>query len=386
MSSNTTQLFDYLLMGLKEFLDLDKKYPYPDLLRHGMNALSLEMKKSISFPKTINGFLQLMSEPVNDWCPKSFIPQEFDGDFGLIDEGSLSEEANDYLGELFKSESKSKGIPEYAGTKIQQLAIDNAKFMSILEKLRDAYSEDNPEKAQQEYLIFRPFLIRNKFTTPSDIRKAFRRSKYLSLEEIGELYEECESNQTYWYCDRCGILTEKYGRLKGLKPSLCGNHSKDNSYVHQVKWETGLLRIREGIYQRVCFPGIPELNLYSALEALQKEYPDYLKEVRLYPGVDRYDLQLRFSDDTVWAIDYKDVRDPDKLAKTLKALYSEGSLDYNESFYVISDRCINNHSDYIDDARKEAKNLPYETHLVSDTTFRERVNQKIAELQKGGTV
>ena len=382
MSSKKTELFDYLLMGLKEYLDREKKYPYPDLLRHGMNALSLEMKKSIPFPKTMNGFLQFVSEPVNDWCPKDFIPQEFDRDFGLIDEGSLSEEANDYLGTLLES----GGIPEYASAKIKQLAIDNAKFMSILEKLRDAYSEDNPEKAQQEYNIFRPFLIRDKFTIPSKIRKAFRRSKYISLEEVGELYEECESDQDYWICDRCGILTEKYGRLKGLKPSLCGNHSKDKSYVHQVQWETGLLRIKEGIHQRVCFPGIPELNLYSALEALQKEHPDYFKEVRLYPGVDRYDLQLRFSDDTVWAIDYKDVRDPYKLAKTLKALYSEGSLRYDESFYVISDRCINNHPDYIDIARKAAKNLPYETHLVSDTTFRERVNQKITELQKGGTV
>ena len=95
---------------------------------------------------------------------------------------------------------------------------------------------------------------------------------------------------------------------------------------------------------------------------------------------------MRFNDDTVWAIDYKDVRDPYRLAKTLKALYKEGSLRYDESFYVISDRCINNHSDYIDIARKAAKNLPYETHLVSDTTFRNKVNNKIIELQKGGTV
>ncbi len=328
MSSSKTELFDYLLIGLKEYLDQDKKYPHPDLLRHGMNALSLEMKKSIPFPKTMNGFLQFVSEPVRDWCPKNFIPQEFDDDFGLIDEGSLSEEANDYLGKLLE-----KGIPEYGSAKIKQLADDNAKFMSIVEKLRDAYSEDNPEKAQQEYNIFRPFLIRNQFTIPSNIRKAFRRSKYISLEEIGELYEECDSNQTYWKCDRCGILTEKYGRLKGLKPSLCGNHSKDKPYVHQVKWETGLLRIKDGIHQRVCFPGIPELNLYSALEEQKKEHPDYLMGVRLYPGVDRYDLQLRFSDDTVWAIDYKDVRDPYRLAKTLKKLYSEGSLLYDESFY-----------------------------------------------------
>ncbi len=46
-----TEFFDYLVIGLKDFLYQERKYPYPDLLRHAMNALSSEIKKSISFPK-----------------------------------------------------------------------------------------------------------------------------------------------------------------------------------------------------------------------------------------------------------------------------------------------------------------------------------------------
>lgn len=382
-TSNKTESFDYLVIGLQEFLDRDKKYPYPDLLHHAMNALSLEMKQSIPFPKTMSGFLRLLEEPVKDWCPSNFIPEEFARDFGLMDEGSFSEEANDYLTEVLLDKG---GIPEYASTLVKQLAIDNLKFTIILDKLRDVYNDSDPDKAQQEYLIFRTFLIKNKYTTISQIRKAFLRTKHISTKEVGDLYEECQQNQNYWYCDRCGILTEKYGRLKGIKPSLCGNHGKNQSYVHQVKWETDLLCIKDGIHQRVCFPGIPELNLYSALEKLQKEHPDYLKEVKLYPGLDRYDLQLRFSDDSGWAIDIKDVRDPYKLAKKLTELYGEGSLRYDESFYVISDRCIQKHPDYLEIARKEAKKLPHTTHLVSDKVFRTRVVSKIAELQTGGTV
>ncbi len=368
--------FDYLLIGLKEYLGRENKYPYPDLLHHGMNSLALEMKKSIPFPKTMNGFLRLLEEPVKNWCPSSFIPQEFDRDFGLLDEDSLSEEANDYSNDYLSEVLLKKGwIPE----------IDNQKFIRILDKLRDAYNNDNSEQAQQEYSILRPFLIRYQFTTPSKIRKAFGRTKYLvdEIPQIGELYEECQENQIYWYCDRCGILREKYGRLKGIKPSLCGNHHKNQFYIRQVKWETGLLRIKDGIHQRVCFPGIPELNLYSALEELKEEHSNYLQQVKLYPGLDRYDLQLRFSDDGVWAIDIKDVRDPYKLAKNLQPLYSEGSLRYDESFYVISDRCIQNHPDYLEIARKAAKNLPYETHLISDKVFRTKVINKITELQKG---
>ncbi len=338
LTNMKTEVFDYLVIGLKDFLYQERKYPYPDLLRHAMNALALEMRNNIPFPKTMDSFLRLLEEPVEYWCPSHFIPKDFTRDFGLIDEESLSEEANDYLNEDLITNGK---IPENANSYTQQLAIDNKNFISVLGKLRDVYNDTNSEQAQQEYLLFRPFLIQNQYTTPSQIRKNFVHTKHISTYEVGELYEECQEDRIYWCCDRCGILTEKYGRLKGIKPSLCGNHHKHQSYIRQVKWEAGLLRIKDSIHQRVCFPGIPELNLYSALEELKEKSSNYLHQVKLYPGLDRYDLQLRFSDDEVWAIDVKDVRDPYKLAKNLQPLYSEGSLHYDQSFYVISDRGCN---------------------------------------------
>ena len=253
--------FNYLLIGVKEYLESKQKYPYPDLLHQGMNALSLEIKKTVTFPKTMQGFLKLLEEPVNDYCPPKWIPSEFDGDFGLLDMGSLSEEANDYLTEVLLA----KDGMQAASTIFKQFALDNQKFTRILDRLREAYSDDNPEQAQKVYIKFRPYLIEHQYVTREEIKKAFKRTKYISPKNVGELYEECEADRDYWYCDRCGILTEKNGQLRGLKPKLCGNHHKDLSYVHKVKWQAGLLQIREGIRQRVCFPGMPELNLYSAL-------------------------------------------------------------------------------------------------------------------------
>jgi hypothetical protein len=66
MVASKTEIFDYLVIGVKEYLERGKKYPYPDLLRHSMNALSLEAKKSLPFPKTMFGFLQLLENPVKD--------------------------------------------------------------------------------------------------------------------------------------------------------------------------------------------------------------------------------------------------------------------------------------------------------------------------------
>ncbi len=297
--------------------------------------------------------------------------------------GTLSEEANEYLTEILLEKD---GSLQSVSTIIKQLAIDNQKFTRILDRLRKADTKESLEKAQEEYIKFRRFIIENQYTTPDTIRKTFRRSKYISLEEIGELYEECEADQDYWYCDRCGILTKKNGQLKGLKARLCGNHHQELNYVRKIKGEVGLLQIKEGIRQRVCFPGIPELNLYLALEEIKTEHNNYLKEVRLYPGLDRYDIQLCFSDYKVWAIDFKDVRNPYKLAKNLKGLYGEGSLQYDQSFYVISDRCVDNYPDYTKIVKEEAKQLPKQTQVISDKVFKQKVTEKITQLQKLGNV
>ena len=272
----SSEKFDYLLIGVKEYLESKQKYPYPDLLHHGMNTLSLAIKKSVSFPKTMQGFLNLLEEPVVDYLPSNWIPSEFDPDFGLLDMGSLSEEANDYFAEVLLAKD---GNLQSGSTIFKQLAIDNRKFTRILDRLREAYVEDDPEQAQEVYVKFRRFVIEHQYVTGKEIGKTFRRTKYIIPEDVGELYEECEEDKDYWYCDRCGILIDKNKQLRGLKPKLCGNHHKNLNYVHRVTWQPGLLQIKAGIQQRVCFPGMPELNLYLALKELKTEHPNCLASV-----------------------------------------------------------------------------------------------------------
>ena len=93
----SNEKFDYLLIGVKEYLDSQEKYPYPDLLHHGINTLSLEIKKSVSFPKSMRSFLNLLEEPVADYLPSNWIPSEFDSDFGLLNMGILREKAIAFL-------------------------------------------------------------------------------------------------------------------------------------------------------------------------------------------------------------------------------------------------------------------------------------------------
>lgn len=92
------EYFNSLLIGVKEYLEQGKKYPYPDLLMVSMNDLSLEfLKTSRDFPKTMQGFLKLLEKPVKEWCPEDWIPSEYDSEFALLSQGVLSEEATRYM-------------------------------------------------------------------------------------------------------------------------------------------------------------------------------------------------------------------------------------------------------------------------------------------------
>lgn len=131
---------------------------------------------------------------------------------------------------------------------------------------------------------------------------------------------------------------------------------------------------------RVCLPGMPELALLNRMRELAQDYPDRLSSVDLYPGVDRYDLKLTFSDNAVWGIDVKDYRSPYLLSRKLPGIYGEGNLAYTEGFYVVPERRLRGHSEYLKIVREKVK-LPDHTCILSDAEFEDRVLFKIKSLQ-----
>lgn len=372
-----SEIFDYLVIGLAKLLQQDRKYPYPELFQRACNVLALTMK-DIPYPRTLTGFFKLLEEPVKEWYPLT-VPQAFDSDFGLTYDGRLSEEASHYFyAELLERTQ----LPESASAITQQLAIENDQFRRLLDHLREKYDRD-PESVQKEYVLLRSFLIENPHTTTTQLRQKFGKTQYIKSQEVGSLYNDCDENVVSWNCDRCGPLSEKYGRLYGVKPSVCSDHRESLSYVQRITWERELRQIKRGIHLRICLPGIYELQLFRKLEALQQAHPEQLCAIFLYPGLDRYDLQLRFGDGTVWAIDVKDYRNPYQLAAKLLPIYGEGTLQYNDSFYVIPNCRVLSYDNYIQIAREEATKLPLSTHILSDVEFEQRVITKINSLKQG---
>ncbi|MEH2044161.1 restriction endonuclease-related protein [Nostoc sp.] len=382
MDNSEIIIFDLLVVGLAEFFRPDTqyqlpKYPYPDFLQRASNTLALKMTTFL-YPRTLEGLLALLEKPLQTWYPL-VIPKEFDSEYGLIYDRALSEEASQYF---YEQLIKRGQLAEFASVKVQQIALENFQFLRLLDKLQQA-NEQDAERSQREYVLLRQFLITNPYTTLGQLRNTFSQTRYISIDDVGELYEDCKENESYWCCDRCGPLIKKHGHLRGIKPSVCNDHRKNLSHVRRISGKQGLRRLKFGIHWRVCLPGIPEIRLFHALEKLHKQQSEYLCEVQLWPGIDRYDLQLRFGDGSVWAVDIKDYRNPYDLALQLKPIFGEGDLHYNESFYVIPSHRLHQRQDYIEILREEATGLPKSTHLFSDTAFEERVSAKIMHLSKG---
>ena len=124
------------------------------------------------------------------------------------------------------------GSLQSGSTIFKQLAIDNQKFTHILDRLREAYTEDDPEQAQQVYIKFRRFVIEHQYVTGKGIGKTFWRTKYIIPKDIGELYEECEEDKDYWYCDRFRSSRFRQSNYINLKPKTEKN---------QLDCELGLL-------------------------------------------------------------------------------------------------------------------------------------------------
>ena len=123
------------------------------------------------------------------------------------------------------------------------------------------------------------------------------------------------------------------------------------------------------------------MNLWRSLQEFQSKSPKQLTDIHLWPGLDSYDMQLRFSDESVWAVDVKDHRNPHKLGRDLTEIPAPTKdLSYTESFYLFPSRRLEWRDNYIDIVRDRATNLPQETALLSIPSFEEHVERKIKSL------
>lgn len=359
-------IFNYLVIGLASSSKGTDDIP---IFRWACHHLALAM--SITYPQTRTALFELFEQPLKNWYPLP-IPKQFDSNFGFLYDEELSEEASDYY--YLLEEQTDSVIRQYLST-------ENARFRALIDELRRHYEEE-PKTAQREYVQLRRFLIENPFSTGEQISQTFFRNRYISPNQVGGLYEALPANTPsckIWQCDRCGPLRTKHGELRGIKPSVCNDHRKRMKKVHKVKWSPQLRQLTRALQLRVLIPGVPELNLFEAINELCDPSIPGLTKLQLYPGIDCYDLRLQFSDSTTWAVDVKDYPNPLKLTKKLTPIVGVGNLRYDEGFYVVPQVYLSRIENYISLAQpSNRKNI----RLLSDQRFQKLVLSKIGQLRE----
>lgn len=358
--------FVSLLFGLEEYTQ-NQSPTIPQNIRQALNHLAFEMGND--FPRTFYNFISLCHEPLVTWYPLLPIPDGFNPQFPLLDQGHLSDEAQEFCFYLTEQIQISPiNIPNMSAT-----MLDNLEMIQFRQELKN---NPNPESAQDIYVRVRSFLIENSWVSIDNLRRQFDIFSLLVrfYEPIDEYYELIE-------CEQCGLLEKINGKWVGLKPTYCSDHGNSSPYIHPIKNTGNLFRLKRGIHLRTFIPGKIELSLFEFAEQIQEEHPNHLISVERYPRLDTYDLRLTFSDDEVWAIDAKDQSNPRRLGKQIYLPYGEGDLSYHRAFYVIPDRRMDEWG-YRDTLNQVIGFPPPNLHILSLSEFCESLAEKVKKISK----
>lgn len=378
-------LFSLLLVGLEKYTKSNTLYPFPAELQHAMNGLALMMGSN--YPSTRRQFMELMTEPLTEWwLPYGGMEIDgFDNRFTLMYGDEISDPVEDYL---IQGNLRGVNISDLLTLK------DNAFMRQLVEQKRDAYqtaiNDDEAAHIEQDYATVRAFVTENAFTYPDVIR---RNLPYHLKDTVLEMYVSAAQqgsrllfDTNYWHCHECGMVSVDHERRRqGLKPDVCAVRCSGKVGWEEISTHPNLLVLRQGIQRRTLIPGRVEIELYHWLVDEIRPQKRQLIEVRLYPGVDRYDLRLLFSDGEAWAVDVKDYRLPTELgahiARSPRPYDMDTRLHWDRAFYVVAnDR---EHGGYCNTAWREAGLAKYPNiKLQTMDKFKAEVTAKIWELEE----
>jgi hypothetical protein len=385
MQVSPNLLFPMLVVGLEKYLRQRERYPFPVELQQAMNIMALKLGPR--FPKTFDGFLQLMEMPPENWHSGE-IPHGLDLRISLLYQGQLTELAEDYL--------LSEDI---MGLNVEDLIThqENKIIQELVEKARLEYQQSlddgEAEEIESKYAAARRFIVENCFTYPSEIRRfvphSYREIVQQMYEAAATYDERLNFDNHYWECPACGALNvDANGQLNSVKPSACLRRCPGSTGWHKLERDSKRLVLKLGLQKRTFIPGKEEIRLFDWLRNDVQPNQDHLQKITLYPGVDRYDIRLEFTDGQVWAVDIKDYRDPLTLGKQIKEPPSSFSYDqrlrWTRFFYVVPDYRQQDHPGYCSKAQREAGLESYSTAkvaLVTVSQFKNQAEHKLWELE-----
>ncbi len=374
----STDGFAYLLLGIVEHFNGER---FPAKLQFGLAALANQLQGQA--PKTLQGTLQRCTQPIETWWTVEQLPSNIDPNeplfFGDDDAVQFPPSVKQYLQSLMTNDRYSQ-----AKADIKSL-MDSFHFVQFRDMLRDKF-EQEAESVQSTYQTVRQFLIENPFTTKNAIVDLCRQLEHVQPQEIRAFYDRFSSvegmlrepeNGRIHACQRCGPLRIKEGEPQSVKPDVCGTHCPQyhDGWLQIDSSEIGLV-LRLGIQKSTLIPGKPELHLYQKLQAMQKQFPNQIEKIELWPRLDLYDLALYF-DDALWVVDVKDWRATSNFGRRLGELPRADRYEWHKAFYLYPDEREQQDRAYGQKMRQQAD--LFQTEIVSLSQFVTAVYSKLRQ-------
>jgi hypothetical protein len=380
-------LFDYLAVGLYLLQDRTPRYPYPPVLEYALNTMAARI--GAGFPARFSHVIHIFQTPLRSWWRDVYgqLPLEIDERFPLLEEGReirLHEQLEEYL--------SGSELPLSGRVRPNDLLLyqDNQLVVNLLHELRAAY-ELNPDDAQSAYRTIRAFINTHVFTSWSQLQRTLRLPLYHEkvfafYESVTHVRDLAMRDGCYLNCPTCGVVVRRNGIDTSPKPTLCAEQCPGDGGWKRIADEDDLCVLKRGVLLRTHIPGQLEMRLHRWLtDEVCPQHPQL--DVELYPGVDRYDLLLRFhigDANVVWAVDAKDHRTPAALSTQLKVdprPYNLGPWKWSRAYYVIPDYRIRVYPRFIEDVRRAADLPRLNVDIVSEVGFRKAVVAFLQEIE-----
>lgn len=183
---------------------------------------------------------------------------------------------------------------------------------------------------QEHYVKIRRFLIEHPVLDKSE-RDSFLREiagEKQANEAFRFAYEEFAEKG--WRCPACGwTMTQTAGGDLRCHSRNCLAPRPELSQAEELDGsQTELFRLKQGIMRYFAMPGKLELQIAGYCKKQQIQHT-------LWPQMDRYDIEIRFSDGEIWEIDAKAYRHAKGLRAKLEAENGFPEGDYQRGFIVV---------------------------------------------------
>ncbi len=343
------------------------RYPYSKELQHGINMFltaSIQVGKVggnvFEWADEASFLRQFITRPIPEW---------------------FLEWSPDVVRELNLEDQPFYGYEAFARRRNENIYIPSSECYEFLDTQDKDIISGTDERVlyekmfllgQDAYCRLRRYLIEHPIITIDEKRmmRVELADDRMGREAFEFAYEEITEES--FRCPYCGwtMTRGKYGfnchspHCTDIVPELTDNMKLDIS--------SGMFRLKKGIMRYFAQPGKLELAIADFCEKKKLSWT-------LWPYMDKFDVEIRFSDGEVWEIDAKAYRNPITLRTKIQNDNGFPVGDYTRGYFVVPSEYTlgqRNYTAVVNKALKQQTNVK----CITLRTLKSEISQKEAKI------